>query len=223
MTSFQSSVRRSHLFLGVALLGVSLASTSKSHAAIVSLDLGPSGFNILGLNGGVAPGNYQYALNFPVAGSDMLVYNNVAGYFGLNADRFEFAITGGYASPQRFGSGDLIDGSIALWSDQPDDTVFQNDATTYAPDFGAGSFMAFRFGSAGNYNYGWIEVLWDSTATAVWNTTGNRAFMILGAAYESDVNTAILAGAGAPSAIPLPGAAGLAACGLLGLSRRRRR
>ena len=74
--------------------------------------------------------------------------------------------------------------------------------------------MGFRFGAAGNYNYGYLEVTWDSA-------TGN--WQILSGAYESTVNAGILAGAGAPPAIPLPAASLLALMALGGNSFRRSR
>jgi hypothetical protein len=133
-------------------------------------------------------------------------------YTGLDGDsNLRFAILGGLASPRNFGSGATIDGS-ALFSASSNETCFVYNSNVSA-NFGSGSFMGFRTGSSGNYNYGWLEVTWDGTN---WE--------ILSGAYESDLNTAILAGAtGGGGGVPLPGAAGLAACGLLGLSRRRRR
>jgi len=69
------------------------------------------------------------------------------------------------------------------------------DAPAVSADFGAGSFIAFRFGTSGNYNYGYLEVTWDSS---------NTTFQILSGAYESDVNTAILAGATGGAPVPGP-------------------
>ena len=84
-----------------------------------------------------------------------------------------------------------------------------DDRHSEGPENGSGCRA--RTGGGG-YRYGWLEVTWDGTDWA-----------ILSGAYESDLNTAILAGATGGGAVPLPGAAGLAACGLLGMSRRRRR
>jgi MYXO-CTERM domain-containing protein len=75
--------------------------------------------------------------------------------------------------------------------------------------------MGFRFGDGTNWNYGWIEVTWT------WGgSPQNSSFQILAAAYESNVGAAIVTPSGV---VPLPGAAGLAAVGLVGLRGRRRR
>ena len=79
--------------------------------------------------------------------------------------------------------------------------------------------MGFRFGDSTNgYRYGYIEVLWTWTGDPTTST-----FQLLSAAYESDVNTAIIAGAGMGPAVPGPGIVGLATIGLAGVGRRRRR
>ena len=76
--------------------------------------------------------------------------------------------------------------------------------------------MGFSFYDYVATYYGYIEVTWNSTTDT---------FEILSAAYESTggVGIVIPAGSGGGGGgVPLPGAAGLAACGLLGLSRRQR-
>lgn len=97
------------------------------------------------------------------------------------------------------------------------DSLFNNTSTRTSfswflgsvPDFGPSSFVGFRAGNgAGGFHYGYIEATW---------TNATKTFQILSAAYETDVNTAIAAGA----AIPAPGA--IALLGLAGLAGRRRR
>ena len=86
------------------------------------------------------------------------------------------------------------------------------DAPAVSADFGAGSFMGFRFGTSGNYNYGYLEVTWDSS---------NTTFQILSGAYESTANTGILAGATA-AAVPGGGVSAMALMALGGGAFRRR-
>ena len=219
MNNQSNSHRRRTLSSGAALLACSLAATTESNAAIQSLDLGPSGFNVLGVNAGLAPNANRYVTNFPVAGCVMEIYSGAFGYKGLDGDSgsgkdLKFAVNGGNASPRNFASGAAIDGT-ALFSGYSSYTCFKYGANVSA-NFNAGSFMGFRFttDSGATFNYGWLEVLWDGTD---WE--------ILAGAYESTAGVAILAGAtgGGGGGVPLPGAAGLAACGLLGLGRRRRR
>ncbi|MGA0287807.1 MAG: hypothetical protein ACO3QA_12350 [Phycisphaerales bacterium] len=85
-------------------------------------------------------------------------------------------------------------------------------APAVSADFGAGSFIAFRFGTSGNYNYGYLEVTWDSS---------NTTFQILSGAYESTANTSILAGATA-AAVPGGGVSAMALMALGGGAFRRR-
>ena len=214
------STRRRELALGVALLGCSLAAAPVARGAIVNIDV--STFN--GVNAGMTF-NQSARENLPfVPGGDLDIYF-ASHSVGLDADSivtdpFQFACGNGYASPTNFAANTDISTWSTNWSDSVYNTTFYYNFSYAAisPDFGAGSFMGFRFGSAGAWNYGWIEITWSWSGNPSTST-----FQILGAAYESQVNTAILAGATGGGAVPLPGAAGLAACGLLGLSRRRRR
>jgi hypothetical protein len=210
---------RRTLAKGVVLLGCSLAAAPHADAAIVGLDLGPSGFNLLDPNCGAPNGGFRNVANFPVSGPVLKAFN---GYYrglvgGTNGSSvLSFAINGAYASPRNFGIGGTIDGT-ANWSTDVARTGFKFGTAFTSPDFGAGSFMAFRFSTDGgtNWNYGWLEVTWFAST---------NTFQLYGGAYESTAGVAIQAGAtGGGGAVPLPGAAGLAACGLLGLGRRRRR
>ena len=82
------------------------------------------------------------------------------------------------------------------------------------------AFVGVRLANGADWNYGWIRV------TLPYNINTGQA-TIVDWAYESNVNTAILAGATASSggAVPLPGAAALAAlaAGASGVRGRRKR
>jgi hypothetical protein len=210
-------------YLTVGVTGAMMA-TAHSEAAVVMIDLtNVQGNNITGPNGGP-----QSSANFSIydwlgAGTGTLeIYNNYNSsgsnsYFGLDGDTgtgpsyLYFAITGGYATPRNFAFGNTIDSS-ANWSDSSDQTAFRYDASTAAPDFGAGSFMGFRFGTSGNYNYGYLEVTWNSST---------NVFQLISGAYETTVNTSILAGA-TPSAVPGGGVSAMALMALGGGAFRRR-
>ena len=142
-------------------------------------------------------------------------------YIGLDGGgnpTLHFAVFGvAYASPNNFGLGTTIDVS-ASFDGFVARTVFRytGDGSVSA-DFGANSFMGFRFGVFGgtDFNYGWLEATW---------TSSTNTFQLLSGAYESTVNTPILAGAAAP--VPEPTTGALAALVLggtaLGVARRRR-
>ena len=117
------------------------------------------------------------------------------------------------ANPLNLAHGSTIDSSTpnAIYIPNRVYTLFKSGPAVSA-SFGTGSFMGFRFGSGTNWNYGYLEVTWDST---------NNTFQILSGAYESTANTAILAGATA--AVPVPAASLLALMALGGNSFRRSR
>jgi hypothetical protein len=176
-------------------LGVSGAAMSTSEAAIVIIEIGPSGFDIDGVNAGLAYGDLVARYDFPLTGAGVLyaanaLYRGLTGVSGLS-----FANGGSYASPSKFSLGDSI-GSSANW-DTLGNAAFNPffQAGPYvSPNFGSGSYMGFR--TAQN-NYGWLEVTWDSAS---------QDFQIFSGAYEDQVGVAILAGAGAgPAAVPEPG------------------
>jgi len=185
--------------LGVYLaagLGVSGAAMSTSEAAIVIIDISSSGFNIEGVNAGLAYGNYRTIDDFPFTGAgDMDVMNGynggqVWGLFSSSAG-LSFAAGGSPASPFNFSLGASI-GSSATWR-KGNQSEFQN-ITSVSPDFGPGSYMGFKTSQG---NYGWLKVTWESAS---------QDFEILSGAYEDQVGVAILAGDGAgPAAVPEPG------------------
>jgi hypothetical protein len=195
-------------------LGVSGAAMSTSEAAIVIIDIGPSGFNIGGVNAGVADGWTRNVFNFPFTGAGTMGVTNdyyqksgLTGYQGLS-----FAAGDSPASPFNFSLGASI-GSSATWG-VGQSSIFQSYSDV-SPNFGSGSYMGFR--TAQN-NYGWLEVTWDSAS---------QDFRIFSGAYEDQVDVAILAGAGAgPAAVPEPGtwaAAALLAGGAAFARWRKRR
>jgi hypothetical protein len=195
----QSARLGAYLAAGV---GASMVATSTTNAAIIVLDLGPSGpFNILGLGGGVDTGDTRTISDFPVPGGMFLTISN--GYYnvdwGLQGTLDNrpmapgeyplgvFAAGGDYTTPTNFKRDEVIDSSVAFGLG----SLFRYGTTYSAPDFGSGSYMGFRFRSdsiegSTNFNYGWLEVTWNSATDE---------FHILGGAYESDPNVGIAAGA----------------------------
>jgi len=182
-------------------IGASTLATSAVEAGIVVLDVGPGGFNIDGVNAGVAPGGMQM-LPFPTASQYWLgLFNDYTnGYFSLlgigMGPQAGVAFTGGAASPRNFALGEIIDASATFTSGfyEPMFRVQTPYAAVLSPDFGPSSYLGFR--SSGG-SYGWLEVTWDQ-ATA--------EFEILAAAYETQVGVGIAAGA-----VPEPPVGALAA------------
>ena len=205
----------SYLSLGVT---GALMATATSDAAIVTIDLtNVGGQNITGANAGLSAGNDRTINNWLGAGTGQLeIFNDKFGYWGLDGDGtgsgvLQFAVNGSsYGSPRNFGAGVTIDGS-ATWTGDPYRTTFRY-SSNISPDFGAGSFMGFRFGSGSSWSYGYFEVTWNSSTLT---------FEILSGAYESTVNAAIVVPSGA--AVPVPAASLLALMALGGNSFRRSR
>lgn len=200
-----------YLAAGVSAATGALA-TAPVEAAVVSIDIGPSGFNIAGVNAGLGYGSTTVN-NFPFASAgDLKLYGQgdsnfwgLAGIVGL-----EFAVNAQTtASPRNFGSGSIIDGS-ALFQSAPIQSVFRYGygSFTSSPDFGPGSYMGFK---TSQNNYGWLEVTWNN-ASDNWE--------ILSGAYETTPDTGI----GVPVPEPLAISAGcLAALAMGGAAIRRLR
>jgi hypothetical protein len=216
--SKQSARLGAYLAAGV---GASMVATSTTNAAIIVLDLGPSGFNILGPNGGVTSESYRDISNFPATGGfNFTIYNSPTSSLGFGNEYGNFATSSGYTTPTKFAKDSIIGSSVTFAPAEPYIGSFYSlffyggNAT---PNFGADSYMGFRFGGDGTFNYGWLEVTW---------TAATSEFQILSGAYEDQPNVAILAGDSGAAPIPEPGtwaAAALLAGGAAFARWRKRR
>jgi hypothetical protein len=199
-------------FLAMLVAAGLLSSAGTSQAALISINIGPTGFNIGGINGGAPAGNYSQAANFPISGNDLFLFNNAFNIFtGLQGGNgLKFATGASDATPVKF----ALNASIGSGSNYTADAEsFFKYSTLSSPDFGAGSYMGFKTSQG---NYGWLEVTW---------TAASNQFQIFSGAYESTPNVAILAGAGPSAAVPEPGtwaAAALLAGGAAFMRWRKR-
>jgi len=161
---------------------------TESRAEIVIIDLGSTGFNINQVNGGLnTAGSYIRKQNFPISGAGNLYLNYKVGggqAIGLSGNGgMAFAITGiSTAAIKNFATSATIDAGSSFNTNY-NFTAFKSGSST-AANFTTSNFVGFRFGTTGNYNYGWLQTTWDGTN-----------FQINSGAYESTANTAILAGA----------------------------
>ncbi len=184
-----------YLAAGVGMAGVA----SSVEAQIIPINIGSftsGSFNLGSVNAGLSPGGNASFNNFPMSGPSIGALRDAAysgvfvtGLFGNPSQGLEFATGGGYVNPMDLALNAVINASTPTgsWSSLRIETGFQYTGLgiATAPDFGPGSYMGFRFGTAGSYNYGWLEVTWDSTFVQ---------FQVLSGAYQSTINTAILAG-----------------------------
>ena len=162
-------------------------------AEVISIDI--TAFD--GPNGGVASGGINRITDWAGSGTGTLAacngytYNGNT-YWGLYPEAgLSIAVSSAAsASPNNFSLGSLVD-SNATFSGLGTYTGFQavfqfydsaSQTTDTSPDFGANSFIGFRFANGSDFNYGYLEVTWDS-ATTTWE--------VLSGAYENQVNTAI--------------------------------
>ncbi len=187
------------IILMLALVAGIASFAQNAQAELITINIGPSpGFNISGINGGVANFSYLQVPNFPISSNYIIVGNNFSynpffGDFftGLGAGGgISFAAGANNATPVKFALNELIgSGSGYKFGNE---SLFKFGSSV-SPDFGPGSYMGFR--TAQN-NYGWLEVTW---------TGSSQQFQILSGAYESTPDVAILAGAGPTAPIPEPG------------------
>ena len=196
ITAKQSARLGAYLAAG---LGASTIATSNVEAAIVVIDIGPTGFNIGGINGGLTSGTEISKTSFPLNGGGTIkLFNGYDGFTGLDGgDGLQFAINGGYAWPRNFALNAPIDSS-ANFSDAATYSVFKYGTET-STSFNSGSYMGFKTASSTNM-YGWLEVTWNSK---------NSQFQILSGAYENSSGVAILAGD--TGAVPEPSTLALSA------------
>ncbi len=198
-----------YLAIGAGILG-----THSAEAEIVPIDIGPTGFNITGVNGGVAAGTVETISNFPISGSNILTLINrpSAGYLGLAFSSGGIAHNGGFADPRDFLGGTTIDSSFTFSNDE-----FRTEfryINVISPAFGNNSYLGFRTSQG---NYGWIKATWNGTDT----------FQLYSAAYESTPGVAIVAG-DSGTAVPEIDPSGLASAmslvmGSVAMLEQRRR
>jgi hypothetical protein len=193
-----------------ATVGTSLLAAVQSDAAIVAIDIEPTGFNIAGPNGNAPSGDYRLAYDFPMAGGGLMVAFNgfdsqyIYGIIGVSG--LEFATAGALLTPTNFSSGTPI-GSGAFIVGNPYNSIFGVSGVDVVTDFGPNSFMGFRTAQG---NYGWLEVTWTGLT---------NEFEILGGAYEDQAGVPIAAGA-IPEPVSMLSTMGMLASGLL--IRRRK-
>jgi hypothetical protein len=184
----QSARRRAAATAAFASVGAGILGTHSAEAAIVTIDIGPTGFNIAGPNGGLTSGGFALVYNFPTSGQGFYLVNGSDSAWGFYSPAsLQFAAGVIPATPTNFLYNATI-GSSANWTAlyAP---LFQY-ASYVSPNFETGSYMGFKTVEG---NYGWLEVTWNSSTPQ---------FEILGAAYESDVGVAIKAGDTGSVAVP---------------------
>ena len=185
-----------YLAIGV---GTGALATS-AEAAVMPIPVGPSGFNITGVNGGVTAGGYRNINNFPTTGAGSLILSNacydITGVYG----RYGFGLaTGGSnitVDPVNFAAGALIDANAGGGEFRSSLSSVFKYSTLVSPDFGPNSFLGFKDALG---RFGYIETTWNSTT---------NEFQIFSAAYESVAGVGIMTPGGA--AVPEIDPAGLA-------------
>lgn len=227
--SSRSTKNRLGAYLAAGL-GATTGLTASVDAAIIDINIGPSGFNIGGVNGGLYEGSASFIPDFPFAGQGYIgtlnnFVNPLAGtsYIGIAGSSgyapppgLMFAAGAIYASPVNFAKNALIDGNAGggAFTSYPAVSAFRfgSDGFVTSPDFGPNSYMGFKTDSG---NFGWLEVTWSSATSE---------FQILSGAYESVPGVAIPAGVQAvpePSTLAL-GGVGALVCGGAALRRWRK-
>ena len=182
----QSARRRAAATAAFASVGAGILGTHSAEAAIVTIDIGPSGFNIEGVNAG---GQNIGIPDFPISGGGTLSISNGSGMGARGDSNLYFATNGTNASPFDFSGGATIGSSFTgTWSTSLSPTSYFKYYGDISPDFGADSYLGFRTAQG---NYGWMEATWNGTD-----------FQFYSAAYEDVVGASIVAGDTGSVAVP---------------------
>lgn len=200
-------------------IGASMGA-SEADAAIVYFDLNPA--QAVGFGQEISFGSINLSNGTFVTGGTVAPAFTIEGVgvplFEFVGTSIEAAFSNAYYTDATNFSANA---SISSASSFSTNTLIGANAS-YGGDWfpGASGFLGLRINQGGgNYNYGWAQFAFSS------NPSG--AATISGFAFETDVNTAILAGdQGGPAAVPEPGtwaAAALLAGGATYLRWRRRR
>jgi len=205
---------RGVLAAGVTLIGTSLASAQVPALLFSTVDSASGTMSIGGVDG-------SFSFTGPTtSGAGMYASNSLSP--GSASGRVG-ALAYGYANSSTFG------GSVDF---------FYLACVSFGPDYSTGvanvtftltlaSSVAFRNLSLFGFLATWTEgstTLSDGDLLAAGTHTIDGSFSLNGSSSVGAYRIGFLLSAPpAPSPVPLPGAAGLAACGLVGLSRRRRR
>jgi hypothetical protein len=161
-------------YLSVGVTGAMMA-TAHTEAAVVNIDITNvlgSGADISGVNAGMTFGQADRDVNnwLGCANAGIQIYFD-SDYIGVLPSGWMMFASDGDARPRNFASGAMID-AAAPWSFSDDDaSLYYGSDGEISPNFGAGSFMGFRFsGDFGTtWNYGYLEVLWT------WGAVRRRA------------------------------------------------
>ena len=95
-------------FLAMLVAAGLLSSAGTAQAAIVNINIGPTGFNIGEINGGLALDDFIGIDNFPISGN-ILYLDNYNSYRGLSGNgALQFATGTDFATPVNFSQGTTI-------------------------------------------------------------------------------------------------------------------
>ena len=181
-------MKKTLLMLALAAGIASFAQNAQ--AELITINIGSTGFNIGGINGGYPSDRSAIISDFPISENSFVLHNDFNGILTGLEGRGGFTFAAGLtaATPVKFSPNASIGSGSSYTSGY--NSLFKS-GLSISPDFGLGSYMGFQTSQG---NYGWLQVTW---------TASSEQFQILSGAYESRPNVAVLAGGAAP--IPEPG------------------
>jgi hypothetical protein len=201
--------RRANLAAGVALLGCTLAAAGRASAQNMQITTVTGiTFSGTGTYAGAAPGSVTVpSINW--TGSLVAINNTDTPFYTQTS----------------ISNGNLITYAVA-YDDGGYDTVMSYVSSPWITSWALSGSFTVVLSQAANVGLingtGWLvngnaladgDLVGAGTHTFTWGESYSSAFLYIGLTFTP----------GGGGAVPLPGAAGLAACGLLAVGRRRRR
>ena len=202
-----ATIRRSHLAAGAALVGCALASAGRASAQNMQITT-VTGLTLSGTGtySGASPGFVTLPSTNWTGSSTYVAFGDHFTVTPVSNGSVTTHISAYYAGTFDYVAAYVLSPWYTAWNVAGSFTVVLSQAANIEL-FGGMNWLMNGVSFADG------DLIGAGTHTFSWSSTRSTSYLMVGLGFHP----------GGGGAIPLPGAAGLAACGLLAVGRRRRR